>query len=90
MCVQTFRDGNPFSGSMCYNCNEACCEKRGVPKLRPRAFAAEPERLDTCHLITNDVPEATQTQAQAAGSHEQGRGGSGLRTAPPLEQVPDV
>jgi len=51
---ETYRDHNPFSGTVCYNCNEACCEAREAPKLAPRALASEPERLDTCQLISNE------------------------------------
>ena len=89
--LQTFRDGNPFSGSTRQNCNEACCAKRQLPLLRPRALASEPDRLDTCHLIrSGDGLEVAPAQALASGPDE-AAGGGGLRTAPPLgERVPDV
>jgi len=83
----TYPEFNPFSGTLRHNCNEACCEPREPPRLRPRGLAAEPERLDTCHLIEGgDGPEGGAASTTPAGPHE-ARGG--LRTAPPAD-VPDV
>ena len=81
--AQTYRDVNPFSGSVSRNCHEACCEAREMPKLQPRALATEPERLDTCHLIAGgDALEGASTQPPTVGPHDP-RGG--LRTVPPAE-----
>ena len=41
--AQTFRNGNPFSGTLRHNCNEACCV-REPPRIRPRALAASSRR----------------------------------------------
>ena len=96
---QTYRDGNPFSGTVSTNCHEACCERQLPPRLIPRALASEPERLDTCHLITSGAEiEASamlrDAQSFAAplaamqpptiGPHEP-RGPGGVRTAPTAE-----
>ena len=80
--AQTHRDGNPWSGSTCHNCNEACCERREPPRVLPRAIAAEPERLgDTCHLIGGGQKEHEEDHSSAS---------DGLRTAPQDSPLPDV
>jgi len=84
----SYPEVNPFSRTISLNCHEACCEAREPPRLIPRALATEPERLDTCHLITGaDGLESGTAQPPMVSPHE---ARSGLRTAPPAEHVPEV
>ena len=68
---ETYGADNPFDVGMCRNCNEACCEEREPPRLRPRALLSEPERLDTCGLIDASLRDASSHYEPSASPSSQ-------------------
>ena len=76
---ETYGERNPFSKGTAENCNEACCVERGPPRIRKRALASEPERLDTCHLIMeNGYDGGGDGGEEDGGAADGGKPGSGV------------
>ena len=79
---EVYGDHNPFSKGTVENCHEVCCADTGRAKVVRRAFASEPERLDTCQLIRSGQVEEVEAVADdpPAGAAEEVD--VGRRTAP--------